>query len=92
MIELLRRERERYHDADTGAVVFAGGKHADNRVWLAVQADLLSDDGWIRTESALPELVSQDHDVVLACLAFIRQETPPQKKGVAQGGKKIRRY
>jgi len=53
------------HDADDGAATF-------------VEADALADHGGPATELAQPQVVAEEHNVVLAGLVFPRLEIPPE--------------
>ena len=47
---------------------------------LGIEGDALSDDARIAAESALPELMAQQHDVVLAVGLFLRQKVAPENR------------
>src|SRR5215217_5795038 len=61
------------------AIVHAGRKHADDRVWLAVHADLFTEDVNVGSKVTAPHSVAKYRDVVAARLAFFRKKVATEK-------------
>jgi hypothetical protein len=55
-------------------------EHADDRVRLAVEEDVLAHDRRVRSELRLPQRVAQKHDMVLADLVLVRPECAAERR------------
>src|ERR1700747_2768545 len=64
--------------------------HADDLAADAFQFDGAADDGWIAGEALLPESITQDDVIVLACLVITGIEGMTQLGANAQNGEKFR--
>ena len=84
VVDEFRFERQRYVQLTLHAVGRAGRQHADDRVLLAIHADLLADDMAIAAEPILPELVGQNRFELFAKLPFFGKEVAAEQEGLAE--------
>lgn len=53
----------------------AGGRHTDDRLWLAVQGKGLSDDRWIAAKTPLPETIAEHNHLLI-----LERECPSESR------------
>ncbi len=80
VVQLLGFEGEGSRKLCLTAVVDAGRQHANDGVRFPVNPHGMADQLWIGAEMR-PQLVGQDHDMVLAVHSFFRQKVAAKKKG-----------
>ncbi len=68
------------HNCELKSIVRARRQNTDDRVRLAVHADVFADEIAIRVEVLAPESMTENHDVVSARLAFFGKEVASEKQ------------
>ena len=66
------------------AVGSAGLEHADHRIGLVLDADLLADDRGVGVQVALPETMRDDDKMIVAGSAFVGQEVAAERHREAE--------
>jgi hypothetical protein len=84
VVKLFRFEGQRHVEFALYAVGGSRGEHANDDVWNAIHAELLTDDVAVRTEAVLPEAIGKNDLVISANFSFLGQEVPAKEKGLTQ--------
>src|SRR5205807_5237553 len=65
--------------------------HANDRIGMIIEGNLLSDYRWIGTEGSAPQIIAKNNHVTVAWLVFFGGQHPSQHRAFAEYGEKIRR-